>query len=375
MAPWNDEHMGFGLRSKVVESHDCVRLVNELSVEFSGGYATKYAILFLSHASSISWAPILLRSVRRSDTRSDSMPELPEVETVRRILQPGIVGQTIASVTIGSFPGVIASSMEGVDPIASLAGRTFLDTSRRGKYLILHLDDDLYLIVHLRMTGRLLLVPAADPPVRFEYLAIHLDNGLDIRFGDQRKFGRLILSTKDDVDRLDRRLGPEPSASSLTASSLLNVLAKRPGRIKNALLDQRVIAGLGNIYVDEALYRARIHPERPSNSLTVDELKRVLRAIRLVLNQSLERQGTTFSSFENPYGEAGTNADFLRAYGRARDGGRCLRCGTPMERIVVGGRGTTFCPRCQVNRPPPPKDHQESSEASSSNRLPNGSDV
>lgn len=299
------------------------------------------------------------------------MPELPEVETVRRILHPGIVGQTIVEVAVGSFAGVIAASIDGVDPVASLVGLTFTDTSRRGKYLFLHLDDGWRLIVHLRMTGRLLLVPSADPPVRFEHIALRLGNGLDVRFGDQRKFGRLIVARQEDVAQLDRRLGPEPFASALTAATLTDTLRRRPGKIKNALLDQRVIAGLGNIYVDEALYRARIHPERPSNSLTTGELKRVLRAVRLVLNQSLDRQGTTFSSFENPYGEAGTNAQFLRAYGRARGG--CFRCGTPMERIVVGGRGTTFCPRCQVNQPTNDND-QASLGGNSAIRLPNGSD-
>ncbi len=277
------------------------------------------------------------------------MPELPEVETVRRILHAGIIGQTITGVTIGAFSEVLTSSMDGIDPASTLIGRTLVDTRRRGKYLILHLSERLYLIVHLRMTGRLLLIPAVEPAVRFEHAAIHLANGLDMRYGDQRKFGRLVVSTEDDLTRLSQRLGPEPFASSLTAESLLQALSRRPGRIKNALLDQRVIAGLGNIYVDEALYRSRIHPERPSNSLTHDELGRVLRAMRLVLNQSLARQGTTFSSFENPYGEAGTNAELLRAYGRSRDGGRCSRCGTPMERIVVGGRGTTYCPQCQIN--------------------------
>ncbi len=301
------------------------------------------------------------------------MPELPEVETVRRILHPGIVGKTIVAVQVGNFGGVLETSLEGVDPEASLPGQTFTNTSRRGKYLILHLEDGLSLIVHLRMTGRLLLVPTDDPPVRFEHIALRLGNGRDLRFGDQRKFGRLILARQDDVDFLDRRLGPEPFAASLTATTLTESLRRRSGKVKNALLDQRVIAGLGNIYVDEALYRARIHPERPSNSLTTDELKRVLRAVRLVLNQSLERQGTTFSSFENPYGEAGTNAGFLRAYGRARDGGRCFRCGAPMVRIVVGGRGTTFCPRCQVN-PPAIEFDQASDGDSSSIRLPNGSD-
>lgn len=277
------------------------------------------------------------------------MPELPEVETIRLILHPAIVGKTIASITLRDFLAVLESALPGVDPATTLVGRTILDTRRRGKYLFLTLDQDLYLVIHLRMTGRLLIVPPTEPPVRFEHLAIHLIDGPDIRFGDQRKFGRITLAGRDEVDRLDQRLGPEPFSSRLTPASLANVLSKRPGRIKNALLDQRVIAGLGNIYVDEALYRARIHPERASNSLSLDELGRVLRATRFVLNQALVRQGTTFSSFENPYGEPGTNANFLRAYGQSKGGGRCGRCGGPFEKVVVGGRGTTFCPHCQVN--------------------------
>ncbi len=277
------------------------------------------------------------------------MPELPEVETVRRIVHPHIIGEEITGITLGDFSGVLESTLDGVDPVPTLLGREFTSTSRRGKYLALHLDGDLFLIVHLRMTGRLLLVPTADPPVRFEHLAIHLSNGTDLRFGDQRKFGRIVLSSRDDLDRLHQRLGPEPFSSQLTATSLSGALASRPGKIKNALLDQEIIAGLGNIYVDEALYRARIHPERPSNSLTTDELKRVLQAARLILNQAILRQGTSFSSFENPYGEPGDNANFLRAYGRSKDGGRCPRCGTPFEKILVGGRGTTLCPHCQLN--------------------------
>jgi formamidopyrimidine-DNA glycosylase len=282
------------------------------------------------------------------------MPELPEVETVRLILHPAVVGKAITSVTLRDFPAVLESALPGIEPATTLIGRTILDTRRRGKYLFLTLDKNLFLVIHLRMTGRLLLAPPADPPVRFEHLAIHLDDGPDIRFGDQRKFGRVTLAGQDEIDRLDLRLGPEPTSPRLTSARLRTVLANRPGRIKNALLDQRMIAGLGNIYVDEALYRARIHPERAANSLTIDELKRILRATRLVLNQSLVRQGTTFSSFENPYGEPGTNANFLRAYGQSKDGGVCSRCGTPFVRIVVGGRGTTFCPHCQMNPAPSP---------------------
>jgi formamidopyrimidine-DNA glycosylase len=220
-------------------------------------------------------------------------------------------------------------------------------TTRRGKYLTLHLDNGLVLITHLRMTGRLLLVPATDPPVRFEHIAIHLGNGSDIRFGDQRKFGRLVLADQAAVDQLDRKLGPEPFDSKLTTSSLHASLARRPGPIKNALLDQHLIAGLGNIYVDEALYRAKINPLYPAKSLAVDQLKRLLQAIRHVLNMSLANQGTTFSTFENPYGETGSNANFLRAYNRAKSGDSCARCGTPFVRTVVAGRGTTYCPTCQ----------------------------
>jgi formamidopyrimidine-DNA glycosylase len=285
-------------------------------------------------------------------TRRDSMPELPEVETVRRILDAGIVGESIRDVSIGDFPAVLAATLDGIDPAQTLMGRTFTETARRGKYLVLNLDAGWHLIVHLRMTGRLLLLPAGAPAVRFEHLAIRLGNDMDIRFGDQRKFGRLVLATTNDVDRLDRKLGPEPFAAEINATSLSRSLARRPGKIKNALLDQRLIAGLGNIYVDESLYRSRIHPERASNSLTIEEVKRVIRAIRHVLNGAIERQGTTFSSFENPYGEQGTNAGFLRVYGRS-GGGLCFRCGAALQRIVVGGRGTTFCPRCQVIGTPP----------------------
>jgi formamidopyrimidine-DNA glycosylase len=282
------------------------------------------------------------------------MPELPEVETVRRILHPEVVGHRIVGVSLRDFPAVLESALPGVEPAGSLVDRTITGTARRGKYLSLTLEGDLVVIVHLRMTGRLLLVPSTSPPVRFEHLALHLDNGMDIRFGDQRKFGRVVLADAAALDLLDRKLGPEPFSADLTPESLVQSLSRRPGKIKNALLDQAVIAGLGNIYVDEALYRARIHPERASNSLDIEELRRLLRAIRVVLNQAISRQGTTFSSFENPFGEPGDNVNFLRAYGRARDGGRCPRCGTPFTRIVVGGRGTTFCPHCQVDPGPPP---------------------
>jgi len=281
------------------------------------------------------------------------MPELPEVETVRRIVEPALLGRRIEGVTLRDFAGVLESAIPGVDPVATLPGQSFAATNRRGKYLLLRLDSGLTLIVHLRMTGRLLLTPTAAPLVRFEHLAIRLDDGNDLRFSDQRKFGRVVLASDAGVALLDSRLGPEPGSPRLTAASLHAALKRRPGKIKNALLDQSLIAGLGNIYVDEALYRSRIHPERVANTLTQPECVSLLRAVRHVIRTALDNQGTTFSTFENPYGEAGGNAVFLRAYGRA--GLPCLRCGTPMVRIVVAGRGTTFCPTCQpLDGPMPP---------------------
>lgn len=276
------------------------------------------------------------------------MPELPEVETVRSLLEPEIVGQTITGVTLGTFAGVMENLIPGRSPESSLVESRILGVRRRGKYLIASLSNGLHLIIHLRMTGRLLILRTGAPPVRFEHAAIHLSSGFDLRFGDQRKFGRLTLASPDDIERLDRRLGPEPFARRLTATTLREGLRRRPGKIKNALMDQGLIAGLGNIYVDEALFRTRIHPEQASNSLTLEQLRRLLQAIRLILRLAIQRQGTTFSSFENPYGEAGDNANYLRAYGRAKSGRCCPRCGTPFQRIIVGGRGTTFCPRCQV---------------------------
>lgn len=282
------------------------------------------------------------------------MPELPEVETVRRIIAPHITGQQVTGVTLHDFTAVLETTLPGVDPVPLLQGRLVSGTERRGKYLAIRLEPDLRLIVHLRMTGRLLLTPVDADPIRFEHAAIHLSDGHDLRFGDQRKFGRLTLATNDDWRALDQRLGPEPFSARLTGTLLHTGLARRHGPIKNALLDQHLIAGLGNIYVDEALYRTRIHPLQRANTLTYADTSRLLRAIRHVLNLALDNQGTTFSTFENPYGEAGSNATFLRAYDRARRGERCPRCGTPFERLVVAGRGTSFCPSCQLIRMPSP---------------------
>ena len=273
------------------------------------------------------------------------MPELPEVETVRRSLIDKIVGQRIRSLRVGDFPGVLAGDRVE-DVLARIEGRAVRGVRRRAKYLIIDLDDDTAIVVHLRMTGRLSAVPHEEPPLRFERLAIEFANGLDLRFSDQRKFGRVIHVHGDDLDRLEQRLGREPLERGFTAAWLAERLRRRPGKIKAVLLDQGLIGGLGNIYVDESLFRAGIHPERRANTLTPEEVRRLHRAIRGVLRAAVDGRGTTFSSFEDAEGNRGRYGGRLLVYGR---GGKapCPRCGTLLERTVVGGRGTSFCPRCQ----------------------------
>lgn len=280
------------------------------------------------------------------------MPELPEVETVRRMIEPHVIGQVMAEVTVGDFPGVLETTLPG-EPSSWLFGRTITAAKRRGKYLLFPLDDGNTMVVHLRMTGRLLIVAEDAPAVRFEHLAIHLGSDEELRFADQRKFGRVSIYTPDDVDHLEARLGPEPLDPTTSAAALHGAVSRRSSSIKATLLDQSVIAGLGNIYVDELLWATQIHPLIPAHAIPLDQWGHMLTAMRTILTAALANQGTTFSSFENPYGETGSNASFLKVYGRTKLGGTCERCGEPLERIVVTGRGTTFCPHCQVLPTPP----------------------
>jgi formamidopyrimidine-DNA glycosylase len=274
------------------------------------------------------------------------MPELPEVETVRRGLEPHVRGRTIVAVRVGDFAGVIGDE-DPVSVACRLTGRRLEALRRRGKYLIADLDDGSALLIHLRMTGSLVLTNRAAPPVRFQRVAIELDDGNDVRFSDQRKFGRILHVLPEEVGDLDRRLGPEPLEARFTAADLADRLRRRSGPIKSVLLDQSLVAGLGNVYVDEALFRARLHPLRPSNALSASDVRLLHRAIRSVLREGLDNRGTSFSSFRDAEGRAGANQHNLRVYGRGRVGGPCPRCGTPLTRLVVGGRGSHVCLRCQ----------------------------
>jgi formamidopyrimidine-DNA glycosylase len=274
------------------------------------------------------------------------MPELPEVETVRASLVDRVRGRRIVELRTGAFEGVLGPL--GVDATrAGVLGRTILDVARRGKYLVVALDDGTGLLIHLRMTGRLQLEPGGRPPLRFEHLAILLDNGDELRYADQRKFGRVLHVTPETIASLDGKLGPEPLDEGFTSGWIADRMRRRTGRLKSVLLDQRVVAGLGNIYADEALFRAGLHPERKASSLGAEEVERLHAAIVDVLREGIDNRGTTFSSFADGHGASGTNQQYLHVYGRGRSGSPCTRCGQPLSVVVVGGRSSHHCGSCQ----------------------------
>ncbi|NOZ71224.1 MAG: bifunctional DNA-formamidopyrimidine glycosylase/DNA-(apurinic or apyrimidinic site) lyase [Chloroflexi bacterium] len=270
------------------------------------------------------------------------MPELPEVQTILNALTPHIVDIPIADVII-IWSGVIDRPPPEVFR-DWLLGRRVTATSRRGKYLIFNLDDGRSLVIHLRMTGGMRVTPSSSPMHRHDRLAFRLSNGYDWRFKDLRKFGRAYLV--EDPAEIIAKLGPEPLDGDFTAAYLGDKLKGRTAPIKSLLLDQRLVAGIGNIYADESLFRARIHPRRQAGSLNEAEVKALVQAIREVLQQALEEMGTTLRDYRRPDGSVGSFQNRLQVF--RRTGEPCPSCGAPIERIVVGGRSTHFCPQEQL---------------------------
>ncbi len=226
-----------------------------------------------------------------------------------------------------------------------LRDRPVTGVARRAKYLIVRLDRDEALVVHLRMTGQLTLQDAADEPDSHTHVVLRLDDGSQLFFRDTRKFGRLWLLDAEGLEVLEMRLGPEPLDEALTAEEFRTLLRRRKGRLKPLLLDQKLIAGLGNIYVDEALWLAKLHPLQTVPALDDGAIDRLHAAIRVVLKDAIQRRGTSFSDYRDARGEAGENQNFLQVYGR--NGQPCPRCGTPIEKTLVAQRGTHLCPACQ----------------------------
>jgi formamidopyrimidine-DNA glycosylase len=274
------------------------------------------------------------------------MPELPEVETVRAHLEPVLVGRRLARVEI--LDSRVVRPFEPEEIAAELIGERIVALDRRGKYLVFRFESGRVLLVHLRMTGSFRHGPAGsfdgDP---YRRAVVRLDDGSDVAYRDVRRFGTWLVLEPGELDPyLAARLGAEPFAPEFTARSLGQRLAGRRAPIKAALLDQRSLAGMGNIYADEALWRARIHPLRPAGELDKTELRRLHRGIRAALEAGIARQGATLRDYARPDGESGAMQDEFKVYGRT--GEPCDRCGTPIEKTRAGGRGTWYCPSCQT---------------------------
>ncbi len=274
------------------------------------------------------------------------MPELPEVETTARGLRARIVGRQIDDVSGLDWPAMAPNATADLLRMA-LVGKVVATVERRGKYVIVGLTDGVSLLFHRKMTGNLVVRSGEAPVSRHTHLTIAFDDGSRLDFVDPRKFGRIYLFL-DGAARdafLADRLGPEPL--EIQRTELAGLLTQRRGRLKSLLLDQRFLAGIGNLSADEILWESRLHPERSADSLTPREVGRLHAAIQSILALAIERRGTSLNDYVDASGEPGENQNHLQAYGRA--GLPCTRpgCGKPIVRLLIAQRGTWLCLRCQ----------------------------
>ena len=273
------------------------------------------------------------------------MPELPEVETIRAHLAPLLEGRRFEQVAI--LDPRLTRPHDPREVAVELEGEEVRALERRGKYVVVRFETDRALLIHLRMTGSLHHAPAGSlEPDPYRRAVVTLDNGSDVAYRDVRRFGTWLLLEPGELDPyLAIKVGPEPLERSFTTRFLRERLRNRKAPIKAALLDQRAVAGLGNIYVDEALWQARLHPHRPGGSLADDEIRAVHRGLRQALKRGIARQGATLRDYRTPDGRSGSMQHEFKVYGR--EGEPCPRCGTPIEKTRAGGRGTWYCPACQ----------------------------
>ena len=283
------------------------------------------------------------------------MPELPEVETIRRQLEPVVVGRTIDAARVLDERWTRPEPPRALE--AEVKGRRIEDVRRRGKYLIVDLEGDRHLVMHLRMTGNLLIAGAepfggprlyeSEPDARFLRAVLELDDGSELWFTDARRFGHgVVLSGGELGPYLDARLGIEPLGGELTGEALAHLAAGRTAPLKSFLLDQRRVAGIGNIYADEALWRAELHPLSPAGSMRAEHCEALVEGIVEALEAGLANGGSSIDDYRDARGERGSMQDEFLVH--TREGRECFRCGGDIRRVVVGGRSTYFCPDCQV---------------------------
>jgi formamidopyrimidine-DNA glycosylase len=291
------------------------------------------------------------------------MPELPEVETIVRDLGPQLTGRRIESLQLTRDAAIRARLVRypsATKFVRRLRGRTIKTVLRRGKYIVMPLEPapagtfppngalDDRVIVHLGMTGHLRVWEPEEAPVKHTHFRAVLDSGLELRYDDPRQFGRLVLGTMDELiaaHAFPRRLGPEPIHGDLTEAEFERLVKARRRPVKSALLDQSFLAGVGNIYADEACFRAGIRPSRWTHRLTVRERRALYEAIQYVLENSIAARGSSIINYVDGFGLRGSNQEKLLVYGRS--GEPCLRCGTPLLGTRLAGRGTVYCRKCQ----------------------------
>lgn len=273
------------------------------------------------------------------------MPELPEVETIASDLRPHLVGRTIASCEL-RFPGIVRHPEP--EAFADLiAGHCIEAVRRRGKYILIDLREDRVLVVHLGMTGQLRLVKPDTPIPNHTHAIFTLDDGRHLRYRDTRRFGRLLVGTEAELFEAKAmpRLGPEPIDPGFTADALYSALRRRKAPLKAVLLDQKALAGVGNIYADESLYIARLRPDRIASHVSKQSARRLHESLRDSLQTAIKNRGSSVDTYRDAWGDLGGQQEVLLVYGRA--GEPCFTCGRPLSAVRIAGRTTVFCRRCQ----------------------------
>ena len=273
------------------------------------------------------------------------MPELPEVETIRRDLNKELKGRKILRLKFYDWGKMLQPSPEVVKK--AVEGKKIKDFGRRAKLLLMHLDDHGSTIaIHLKLSGQLFIRKHTDNPDRFTHVILELDRGEELRFNDLRKFGYMkLIENKEQLEKILSEFGPEPLTSEFTFEKFKEIVSKSSRSVKIVIMDQQKIAGVGNIYADEALWIAKIHPEYPANKLTENKLKELYEAVQSVIKQGIDDRGTSVDSYYDARGKKGKHDQNLKVF--RQDEKPCPRCGTIIKKIRVGGRGTHFCPQCQ----------------------------